>query len=389
MLDRKAINRGAILFVCGVIGTEIYQYVSIADRGFLSGDFTMPVPETADLSVSLGISIAIWIATYVLYMTTRSIGPTRVHVEMTPAVLLLFVFNFVITVWGNIGYVQATSKNPLSFLTTLIPINYLILVVAQQQKLSKKFFLAAAILAVIDLFRLLLGAVFKLGYIMLMRASRKMLVALVLTLPLSVLALQTLVAYKFESRGAALDNVEQVVFDVITSRIATLSTVHYMTAYDTGLAEFCHRAEYASPWYAASLSVIPKGIFGLDYVKTYNNCLIEFHLARSISDSSVNSPWLLTLYIEALSGPALLVSYLLLTVALLFAIIKIANYLFGANGDIFKLWVIFEFMWTGNILHLTIPLYFLCLLLVYLALKKCFPRTPTVLTNERAHGAAT
>lgn len=388
MLDRKAINRGAVLFVGGLIGAEIYQYFSIAGRGYLSGDFYMPVPPGADLWMSLCLSIGVWVATYVLFIATRSNGPTRMRVEMTWVVLLLYVFNLVITVWGNVGNVAATSKSPISFLTTLIPINYLILVNAQQPKLNRKFWLAAVILAVIDLYRLLLGALFKLGYITLMRANRKLLVAIVLTLPLSVVALQKLVTYKFESRGGQIDNVEQVVFDVITARIATLSTVHYMTAYDTGLAEFCHRADYASPWYAAALSVIPKGIFGLEFVKTYNNCLIEFHLARSVPDSSVNSPWLLTLYVEALSGPALFVSYLALTCALLFAIIKIANYLFGAGGDIFKLWVIFEFMWTGNILHLTIPLYFLSLLLFYRAMTRCFPRTPTVLKNERIHGAA-
>lgn len=388
MLDRKTINRGAILFVLGLIGAEIYQYFSITGRGFLSGDFSMPVPVGADVLSSLALSISIWVVTYVLFLLTRSDGPTRVTVPMNLPVLLLFVFNLVITLWGNVGYVQSTSKSPISFLTTLIPINYLILVNAQQPKLNKKFFLASLILVVIDLYRLLLGAVFKVGYITLVRASRKLLFAMVLSLPLTVVGLQALVSYKFASRGAAIDNVEEVVVDVITARVATLSTVHYMTAYDTGLAEFCHREDYSSPWLAAALSVIPKGIFGLEFVKTYNNCLIEFHLARSVPDSSVNSPWLLTMYIEALSGPLYFISYALLTCGLLFAIIKLANYLFGRSGDIFKLWVIFEFMWTGNILHLTIPLYFLCLLLFYVGVRKCFPRAPTIMTNERIHGAA-
>jgi len=78
----------------------------------------------------------------------------------------------------------------------------------------------------------------------------------------------------------------------------------------------------------------------------------------------------MTLYVEALSGYENFLSYLILTTSLLVAVIKLTNYLFGADGDIFRLWIIFEFMWTGNILHLTIPLYFLCILTFYAWFKK-------------------
>jgi hypothetical protein len=370
--DKKKFSRGALLFISCLIGAELVQYFIVVERGYLGGDFYMSMPIDSSLIYSLALSIFIWIITYVLFQLTKSKGTTRINVPMTPLVLSLFIFNLIITILGNIGDVMSTTKSPISFLTTLIPINYLILVNAQQTKLNKKFFAASTILIVIDMYRLLLGAIFKLGYITLMRANRRLLIVLVLTLPLSAMMVQALVSFKFETRGASLENVEEVVVDVITSRVAILSTIHYMKTYDTNLAEYCHRVDYASPWLAAALSVIPKSIFGLDYVKTYNNCLIEFHLMRSVPDSSVNSPWIMTLYIEALSGTLNFLSYFILTAGLLFAIIKAANYLFGETGDIFKMWVIFEFMWTGNILHLTIPFYFLCLLVFYLWIKRNF-----------------
>lgn len=389
MQDKKAINRGAILFILGLIGAEVVQYFLISERGYLGGDFHMSMSVDSGLIFSLGLSITFWIITYVLFQLAKNSGPTRISVHVTPVVLFIFTFNLILTVWGNIGHALETTKSQLSIITTLIPINYLILVIAQQPKLNKKFFLAVFIFAIVDFYRLLLGAVLKLAYIILMHASRRWLFAILLTLPLTLLAVQALVSYKFESRGIPLNNVEEVVLDVVTARIATLSTTHYMLLNAKELAEFCHLPDYSSPWLAAVLSVIPKKIFNLEYVKTYNNCLIEFNLNRSVSDSSVNSPWLMTLYIEATSGILDFLSYFILTAGLLCAIVKVSNYLFGAAGDIFKLWVIFEFMWTGNIFHLTIPFYFLCLLLFYIWVKKSFSDTSPVLTKEKINESVT
>ena len=389
MYDRKFINQRGALFICSLMVAEVIQYFLIYERGYLGGDFSMSMSVDSDFIFSLILSISIWIIAYVIFRLTRSSGPTRVSIPVTSIVLLIFIFNLILTIWGNVGHALDTAKSQLSILTTLIPINYLILVNAQQPKLDKKFFLAAFILAVVDLYRLLLGGIFKLVYITLMRASRRLFFVMLLALPLSFLAVQALVSYKFESRGMPLDDVEEVVVDIVTARIGTLSTTHFMLSNAAELAKFCHRADYASPWLAAGLSVIPKRIFDLDYVKTYNNCLIEFSLNRDVSDSGVNSPWLMTLYIETMSSLENFLSYFLLTAGLLYAIVKAANYLFGASGDIFKLWVIFEFMWTGNILHLTIPLYFLCLMLLYLWIKKSFSGTSTVLTKEKINESIT
>lgn len=383
MCDKKIINQRGVLFITGLITAEMIQYFLISERGYLGGDFYMSMDVGSDLIFSLVLSILIWILAYVIFRLTRSAGPVRVSIPVTPLVLLIFVFNFALTVWGNIGHALDANKSQLSILTTLIPINYLILVNAQQPKLDKKFFLAAFILAIVDLYRLLLGGIFKLVYIALMRMSRRLLLVMLLTLPLSFLAVQALVSYKFESRGMPLGDVEEVVVDIVTARIATLSTTHFILSNADELAKFCHRPDYASPWLAAGLSVIPKRIFDLDYVKTYNNCLIEFSLNRDVSDSGVNSPWLMTLYIETMGSLSNFLSYFALTAGLLFTIIKVANYLFGASGDIFKLWVIFEFMWTGNILHLTIPLYFLCLMLFYLWFRKRFSGKSVFLTKEK------
>jgi len=387
LFNQDKISRNAILFILGLIGSEITQYFIIVDRGFLGGDFYMSMPADSKLPFSLGISIFIWIGSYYLYYITKSSAPSKIIIPVTPLILLLYFFNFAITVFGDIGNVLSTTRSPISFLTTLIPVNYLILVNSQCRKLNKKFIVAAIVLIVIDLYRLLLGAVLKVGYILLMRSSRKQILAIVLALPLVLLPIKALVTYKIEARGMAIDNIEDVVVDVVTARIATLSTVHYMVSNAKELAEFSHRPDYSSPWLAAGLSVIPKSIFGLDYVKTNNNWLIEYHHQRPVPDSSVNAPWLMTLYVEALSGYVNFLSYLILTTSLLAAVIKLINYLFGAEGNIFKLWVIFEFMWTGNILHLTIPFYFLCMLTLYIWLKKNYnfrnqPYYPKGIENE-------
>lgn len=379
----KITKKNHLYFVVGLIFIEVAQYLIVTERGFLGGDFYMSMPVDSSLLISLGISISIWILTYLLFIYTRGEGQARVNVSVTRLVLLLFIFNLVITILGNIGNVLSATKSPLSFLTTLIPINYLILVNAQEKNLNKKFFAASIILIVIDLYRLLLGAVLKLGYISLMRANRKQLLSMIILLPLMIVPIQALVTYKFETRGIPLDDAGEVVVDIVTARIATLSTVHYIASNANELADYCHRSDYSSAWLAAALSVIPKSIFGLEYVKTYNNCIIEYHVGGPVPDSSVNSPWLMTLYVEALSGSVNLFSYLILTLGLLYAIIMTSNYLFGAEGDLFKLWVIFEFMWTGNILHLTIPLYFLSVLLFFHWLKK-YLSSPTLIsyTNQ-------
>jgi hypothetical protein len=321
--------------------------------------------------------------TYTVFHATKSDGPTRVNLPVTKFVLILFIANLILTLWGNIGHALSENKSPISFLTTMIPISYLILINAQEQKLNKKFFLAAIILALIDLYRLLLGSIFKLGYIALMRANRKQLFAMVIALPLTLIPIQSMTTYKYEMRGIPFDNVGGEVVNAVTSRIATISTVHYMVSNANELAEYCHSSNYSSPWTAAALSVIPKRIFGIEYVRTYNNCIIEHYLDRPVKDSSVNSPWLMNLYVEAKSGLENILSYLVLTIGLLYAIVKVSNYLFGAAAGVFKLWVIFEFMWTGNILHLTIPLYFLIVLLLYYLIKKHFSRTiPNLLDSK-------
>ena len=188
--------------------------------------------------------------------------------------------------------------------------------------------------------------------------------------PILFYATNLLVEYKLESRGIDAGKYENLVLDNITSRISVISTFQYGIEDISNLSKSCNGDQYSSQWYAAAISIVPKSMFGIDSPRTFNNCLIDTFLNKKIEDSSVNSPYLLNLYITYKNSIIDFISYLLLTSILLGIIIKMANLLLGYAGLLLKSWVIIEFFATGNILHLTIPLYFLGIIWIYVYIKE-------------------
>jgi hypothetical protein len=357
-----------LLFTLLLCGTELYQYQRISESFFIEGDFSIPLKNPDILSSALGLALLTWTLPYLLERLTRRKEPSRLVIPDSNWILLIFVANLVITVVGDVGHSIRASHSALSILTTLVPIHYLILVMGSQ-KLTGRFVIASVLYGSTELYRVMLGGFFKLFYLYIVRARRLMLMS-VLLMPVGYLVASTLIDYKFEQRGLLRQNTENFVLDSVTRRIASVTSFAYGLDDSTGLALACHEEPYASQFTAAFFSVIPKRMFGLDFVKTYNNCLIEHRLGRPVDDSSVNSPWLLNLTLTAKYNALQLLSYLLLTVLLLCLTTTLSNFLLGENASIFKYWIYVEFFWTGNILQLTIPTYFLILLLVFYQLQR-------------------
>jgi len=360
-----------LLFTLLLCGTELYQYGRMTESHFIEGDFSIPVMSPEVLPAALALALLTWTIPYLLERLTRRTGPSRLVVPDSNWILLIFLANLAITIVGDVGHSIRASRSGLSILTTLVPTNYLILVMATQ-RVNGRFLIASAIFGLTDLYRIMLGSFFKLFYLYVIRA-RHLVLASVLLMPIAYFGSLALIDYKFEQRGLSRPKTENVVLDSVTRRIASVTSFAYGLDHAPGLAIACHGEPYASQYTAALLSVIPKRMFGLEFVKTYNNCLIEYRLGRPVDDSSVNSPWLLNLLLASKHGASQLLSYLLLTSSFLVVITVFSNFLFGENAGLFKYWVYFEFFWTGNIQPLTIPTYFLALLFVIHQLQRPAP----------------
>jgi hypothetical protein len=166
-----------------------------------------------------------------------------------------------------------------------------------------------------------------------------------------------------------VDSFDFLLLEATSSRISTTITNSYGLDRLDDLSKMCHSSNYSSQYIAAGLSVVPKNLFGLKWVKTYNNCLIEHRLGQSVDDSSVNSPWLLNLAMIWEYDVIQFFMYFLFSSGLIYFLIKCSNFFFGYKSNIIKYWIIFMFVWTGNILTLTIPLYAFGVLLLYFRIK--------------------
>ena len=368
----KEVYFKALSFILVLVLAEVIQFFIISDRAVLGGDFLFEDIEGLSLLFSLFISITIWIITFFIFFISHSKQESKLTFPVKNIVLLIYVFNLVITVTGNVGNVLNVPKSQLSFLTTLIPINYLILMNAQHKSLNTRFGIALVIFVIIDLHRLLLGGFMKVLYILAMRLKRRFIILVLVCIPLILVLAKSLVRYKLDSREIFVENLDESILDIVSSRLAIINTVHYIVKHSDKLSDYCHTEKYSPAIKAAALSVIPKRIFGIDYVKTNNNCIIEYHVGGNVDDSSVNAPWFLTLYLEWKYGYFSFLSYLFFTLILMVGVLSISNYLFGREASIFNLLFIFEFMWTGSILHLSIPFYFLTVLLIFYKLKRNF-----------------
>ncbi|MCD4486437.1 oligosaccharide repeat unit polymerase [Chromobacterium vaccinii] len=361
---------GIFLFFAILCCFEFYQFFIIKADGQLYGDFFSPLLNEDTLPISLLVSILTWVFAYTVYWVSRTEKKPKLEIDTTWPILLIYFLNLILTVTSNVGHVQAATKSGLSILTTIIPINYLILVNAAQAKLNKKFHLAALIFVVIDLYRLLLGATLKVAYISLTKWTRKKLFFLVILSPILIVLVQQLIEYKNDARGIKSSVESNLLINTISSRITLVPTIHYIASNSADISNFCTQEEYATVWKSAALSVLPKNLLGIDWPKTYNNCLIEYHLKASVDDSSVNFPWLMSLYVASIHSLLDFIAMFTFTAGLLLIILKASNSLLGRNGAIFKAWIVYEYFGSGNILHLTIPLYFLTILFIYSKLKQ-------------------
>lgn len=340
---------------------ELYQYIQIKTEGRISGDFQTEKFSNDTLELALVLSILGWWLVFALVTITKTKDEPRDLFWNGWWVILVFIANLVITYATNIGSAITPSVSKLSILTTIIPLNYLILVIGRKG-IKIRFLITSFMFIAIDLYRVLLGAIFEVFYIYCCLVTKKILILFVMLMPLLFYMGNEIVIYKYETRGMRIFDAENILLKTTTARIASTLPLAYGLSNIEELAEQCHNEDYASQYEAALLAVIPKRIFGIEWVKTYNNCLIEQRLGRKVEESGVNSPLILNVIIAISNNFIKGVGYLLFILSLIILIIKISNYCFGNESDLYKYWVIFQYIWTGNILGLMIPLYFLLLI---------------------------
>ncbi len=357
-----------LLFTIFLLLVECYQFNTIWRNEFITGDFGDTLRNKKYVIYALITAVVSILLVLALTILTNNSNKIKRNLKNTWITVLIFFLNYFITDYANIGNVIDKGASYLSIIATLIPINYLILSLSLE-KFNFKFLLSAALFIIIDIKRILLGAVLKIVYIFFIRAKKLYLFLFILMLPLFFSVFTNLITFKLNNRGINPENFENLLIDNITTRLATVPTYSYAYGEINDLTNFCHSTEYASQYIAAILSIIPKKIFGIEYVKTYNNCLIEYRLGKKIDDSSVNSPYLLNIVLNFRYSLISFIYYLFLTILLIYLIIRLINKIYGFEGLFIKFWVLFEFFSTGNILHLTIPLYFFVIVLLYEKIK--------------------
>ena len=355
------------LFVTFLILLELYQYYIALDSGLIGGDFQTNYGNVSSLNYGLLISILSWIVVIFLSKLTTTKKEPRFIPKIGFPILILFAFNFFLTYYLDIGNVINKGASPLSFLTTLIPINYFIFIVFMSFKSRANSILSIILFLGTDLFRFMIGGFFKVFYLSLSFFYQKK-KYLILALPIIFILSNFIINYKIMTRtGLNVDLKTSDIIEIVSSRISSFNSNAYIVDNHSSLDYLCNNFNYDKFYTAAMLSVIPKKIFGLEYVKTYNNCLIENRVKREVFDSSVNAPFLSIIFL--LKAHALkLAGFLLLIITLFVFIIKFSNYLFGYYAIPFNFWVLFEFFWTGNILTLTIPAYFILIIFLYFKL---------------------
>jgi hypothetical protein len=337
----------------------------------LGGDFTSKISNFDGLEISLAISVFNWILLYLFSIKSIVNGSPRIIIEPSYFVLFIFIVNLFITVIGEVGKIGSTEINKLSILTTIVPISYLFLLISMGDVKNIKYIICAIILLSIDIYRGFIGAFIKILYVGFIRGKINIVYAII-TLPVIYYAGVGLLEYKAQSRGLIYAEEKNDLMDKVTARISTISTVEYVISNSEALSKKCSSDEYASQFEAAIISVLPKKILGISSPRTFNNCLIDYFTNSYIENSSVNSPWIINIYLTFLQGFWDLAGYLSLTSVFIFGIIKISNYLFLKNAILINFWVLYEFLQSGNILHLTIPLYFLIVVYGFCKLKKYY-----------------
>lgn len=346
-----------ILMIC-----ETYQFIIIKSNGFITGDFFSILQNENNAIIGYILSILSWLLVYIIITRLKSSQEIIKVVKVGLGILSIFLINILLTVFGGVGSINSVEKSQLSILATVIPIQYLIIYIAINKKPDSKNFIYLIIIIIYlfnDLYRSLIGAFFVMGFIILMTVKKRVLIFMVMCLPLIYLISKQLLMYKLESRGYNVNIFGDYVLDQITSRIALTPTFTFALGEIDHLSLLCHSQRYSNQWLVSVMSVLPKSIFGIESLKTYNNCLIEGFLNEDVDLSTVNSPFLLNIILSGYYGLFKMMEYISLSFILIIINIKFSKIVIGEKYIIFITWILFDFFWTGNITRLTIPLWFL------------------------------
>jgi hypothetical protein len=272
----------------------------------------------------------------------------------------------------NIGVVNGEiSYGYLFILMAIVPIGYLITICYFGEQSNFRLLFVSLIYIVIGLYQTFLGPIFHVLFLSFLRANKKRWFFLSIIIPIIVLA-PILIKYKFEARGQTNEDLDDllVISTLFTGRLTTVSTFQYALEQPEQIAKFCDSGEYQNVFVAAMAPIFPRDIIGIQKLKTFNNCLIEYRLQRDVDNYSVNSPWFLNVYLLWMQSVSMMIIYVIFTLALVVSLIGLSNYLFGYNSIIFLTSTIPGFLVSGNVAYLVIPIYFLILMVFYNRLKK-------------------
>lgn len=348
------------IFIC-----ELIQCFFLFDDNFIYGDFYTELSNSDVIPISLFLSLLTWGISYYIIVKFSSKKNPRFNLNANLPIVFIFLINLFITVYTGQGVVGAgLNSSYLSIFLAFVPINYLITINFLSGKNKFPLFIISAIYIFIDLYRSFLGAILHVFYLcfVTIRSKKFILISIISILLIS----QPLLEYKNEKRGSNEINFDiELVIKVITSRLTLISTFQFGIENAERLSYMCNSDEYANIMVSSITAVIPKKLLGIESSKTFNNCLIEYHLNRIVDDSSVNSPWILNLYLNLLHSNIGFFFYFSYSIFLISFLMFITNYLFGYNSIVFSSITIPSFISTGNILYLSIPLYFLSIILLF------------------------
>ena len=353
MLSKRRIF---IFFAC-LIALEALQYLWSNNLEFRFGDFAKPGQISANALVLATLNWLLAMCVCLLTVSEKNGNAIRLPVNL---VTTLFVGNFLLTFFGSVGHIGA-AKSSFGFLTTLFPINYMIFVIAADKHYERIRPFAFAMLILIDLSRLLFGAFLKIAVIIYSKIgiNKRSMILMVFIFALTPIVIEQ----KYRLRDLPIDT-EVVLVQGFVSRIAMTNTFDYVLEDIEDLSVKCNTHLYSAALPLYGLSLIPKSIFGLSYSKSLNNCLIETYTGSEVRDSSVNTPLIASILLKSYGGISFnSFEFITINLMMLVVFVTLCNFVFGASGGILKLWVIFEFFWTGNILTLSIPIYFCTLML--------------------------
>ncbi len=339
---------------------------------FIYGDFYTASIDVAVLPFALLLAVSTTLISYLIVSKLSSKASPKISINISFTIISIFLLNLFIVLLTNIGVVNGeVSYGYLFILMAIFPIGYLITICYFGQQSNFKLIFVSLIYIVIGLYQTFLGPIFHVLFLSFIRANKKRWFFLSIIIPIIVLA-PILIKYKFEARGQTNEDLDDilVISTLFTGRLTTVSTFQYALEQPEQIAKFCDSTEYKNVFVAAMAPIVPRDIIGIQKLKTFNNCLIEYRLQRDVENYSVNSPWFLNIYLLWIQSVSMMIIYVIFTLGLVVSLIGLSNYLFGYNSIIFLTSTIPGFLVSGNVAYLVIPIYFLILMVFYNKLKK-------------------